>query len=77
MAAPQPALAADPGGSGGGTEAEPSSFRRLPKELISRVVARVRQQERGALRLSSRAMRAAVDGLGWQRLQARALASPR
>jgi hypothetical protein len=53
-------------GDGGG-----SFFRRLPKELLPRVLERVDKRYFRCLRLCDRFTRDAVDGLGWQRLTVR------
>ena len=53
-------------GDGGG-----SFFRRLPAELLPRVLDRVDQQGLGRLRLCERFTRDAVDARGWPRLTVR------
>jgi len=60
----QPAAACDGGGS---------FFRRLPTELLPRVLDRVDQQGLGRLRLCERFTRDAVDARGWRQLTVRRL----
>jgi hypothetical protein len=48
-----------------------SFFRRLPKELLPRVLDRVDQRDGRCLRLCDRFTRDAVDGRGWRRLTVR------
>jgi hypothetical protein len=60
-----PAAAGDGGGS---------FFRRLPAELLPRVLGGIQKQDLGRLRLCDRATRDAVDARGWGRLTVRCLA---
>jgi len=71
--APPPAPPADvpPLASGGGGSYAVSFFRRLPTELLSRVLGRVGLMDRMSLRLCDRDTRDALDARGWGQRKAR------